>query len=40
VKQVYVRAEVLDHLVYDTFNNDRTTLEDDVYAILPPEGGQ
>jgi len=36
VKQAYVRAEGLDHLVYDTFSNDRTTLEDGLFAILPP----
>ena len=37
LKQAYVRAEGLDHLVYDTFSNDRTTLEDGLFAILPPE---
>lgn len=36
VRQVYVRAEGLDHLVYDTFSNDRTTLEDGLFGILPP----
>jgi len=36
VKQVYVRAEGLDHLVLDTFSNDRSELEDGVFAILPP----
>ena len=37
VRQVYVRAEGLDHLVMDTFSNDRTTLEDGLFGILPPE---
>ena len=37
VRQVYVRAEGLDHLIMDTFSNDRTTLEDGLFAILPPE---
>lgn len=37
LKQAYVRAEGLHHLVYDTFSNDRTTLEDGLFAILPPE---
>ena len=37
VKQAYVRAEGLDHLVMDTFSNDRTTVEDGIFAILPPE---
>jgi len=37
VRQAYVRAEGLDHLVMDTFSNDRTTEEDGVFAILPPE---
>ena len=36
VRQAYVRAEGLDHLVMDTFSNDRTTLEDGLFAILPP----
>ena len=36
VHQVYVRAEGLEHLVLDTFSNDRTTLEDGLFAILPP----
>ena len=37
VKQIYVRADGLDHLVMDTFSNDRTTLEDGLFAILPPQ---
>jgi hypothetical protein len=37
VRQAYVRAEGLDHLVMDTFSNDRTIEEDGVFAILPPE---
>ena len=37
VRQAYVRAEGLDHLVMDTFSNDRTSLEDGLFAILPPE---
>ena len=37
VRLVYVRAEGLDHLVFDTFSNDRTTIEDGVFAILPPQ---
>ena len=37
VRQAYVRAEGLDHLVMDTFSNDRTVEEDGVFAILPPE---
>jgi len=37
VRQAYVRAEGLDHLVMGTFSNDRTTEEDGVFAILPPE---
>ena len=37
VRLVYVRAEGLDHLVFDTFSNDRTTIEDGVFAIEPPQ---
>jgi hypothetical protein len=37
VRQVYVRAQGLDRLVMDTFSNDRTTLEDGVFGILPPQ---
>ena len=37
VRQAYGRAEGLDHLVMDTFSNDRTSLEDGLFAILPPE---
>jgi len=40
VKQAYVRADGLDRLVLDTFSNDRSTLEDGVFAILPPEEEQ
>ena len=40
VKQVYVRAEGLDRLVLDTFSNDRSELEDGVFAILPPGEGE
>jgi hypothetical protein len=40
VRQAYVRAEGLEHLVMDTFSNDRTTLEDGLFAILPPEDEQ
>ena len=36
VRQVYVRAEGLDHIVFDTFSNDRTTLEDGLFGISPP----
>jgi hypothetical protein len=39
VRQVYVRAEGLDRLVLDTFTNDRSVLEDGVFAILPPSPG-
>jgi hypothetical protein len=39
VRQVYVRAEGLDRLVLDTFSNDRSVLEDGVFAILPPAAG-
>ena len=37
VRQAYVRAEGLDRLVMDTFSNDRTTVEDGLFAILPAE---
>ena len=37
VELAYVRAEGLDHLVFDTFSNDRTTIEDGVFAIEPPQ---
>jgi len=37
VKLAYVRAEGLDHLVFDTFSNDRTTVEDGAFAIEPPQ---
>jgi hypothetical protein len=32
----YVRAEGLDHLVFDTFSDDRSSIEDGVFAIEPP----
>lgn len=40
VRQVYLRAEGIDHLTYDTFSNDRTGLEDGLFTIEPPEEGR
>jgi hypothetical protein len=37
VRQAYGRTEGLDHLVMDTFSNDRTTEEDRLFAIEPPD---
>lgn len=36
VPLAYVRAEGLDRLVYDTFTNDRSELEDGMFTIEPP----
>jgi hypothetical protein len=36
IKLAYVRAEGLDRLVYDTFTNDRSEVEGEVFTILPP----
>jgi hypothetical protein len=33
-------ARGLDRLVLDTFSNDRSELEDGVFAILPPGEGE
>jgi hypothetical protein len=39
-KVAYVRAEGLDRLFYDDFTNDRSELENGVFAILPPKEKQ
>lgn len=36
LKLEYVRADGLDRLVYDTFTNDRSEVENGAFAILPP----